>query len=238
MSAAAVIAALALPSEARVDKRVPKKLLIEQGTPTSADKRQIQDGIEELTWTAALKPTNVGVPAYRDDDREYLEIAILTADLRPSAKGVRLAELIHRAIPYPVLLVVVQGDSIGLSLAHKRIARNETRATVVDGAVIKSPPLGANPPVVQEDLARRFFESLPLALQPRVHLCALYHGWIDRVEAIQVARLTGRFSLTGTSDAAAERRAALLEYDRIQRQRTASRITSNSLARLTARVAR
>ena len=48
MSAAAIIAALALPPEARVDERVPKKLLVEQGAPTAADKRQIQDGIEEL----------------------------------------------------------------------------------------------------------------------------------------------------------------------------------------------
>jgi hypothetical protein len=70
MSAAAVIAALALPSEARVDRRVPKKLLVEQGAPTSADKRQIQEGIEELNWVAALKPSNIGVPAYRDDVRE------------------------------------------------------------------------------------------------------------------------------------------------------------------------
>jgi Domain of unknown function (DUF4391) len=82
MSAAALIAALALPAEARVDKRVPKKLLVEQGAPTAADKRQIHDGIEELMWIAALKPTTIGVPEYRDEIREYLEIAILVADLR------------------------------------------------------------------------------------------------------------------------------------------------------------
>jgi hypothetical protein len=35
----------------------------------------------------------------------YLEIAVLTVALRPAAKPTRLIELIHRAIPYPVLLV-------------------------------------------------------------------------------------------------------------------------------------
>ena len=39
MSFALVINALALPSDARVDQRVPKKLLMEQGAPTAADKR-------------------------------------------------------------------------------------------------------------------------------------------------------------------------------------------------------
>src|SRR5208283_4600218 len=118
MSFAPVINALAIPTNARVDQRVPKKLLLEQGAPTAADKRQIQDGIEELAWVAALKPNNIGVPVFRDEVREYLEIAVLTAILRSAAKTMRLTELIHRAIPYPVVLVTAQGDGVNLSLAH------------------------------------------------------------------------------------------------------------------------
>ena len=67
MSFAPVITALAIPSEALVERRVPKRLLLEQGAPTVADKRRIQEGIEEMTWVAALKPTNVGVPAFKDE---------------------------------------------------------------------------------------------------------------------------------------------------------------------------
>jgi len=54
MTAADVISALALPPESQVDQRVPKKLLVENGAPTAADKRQINDGIEELFWVAAV----------------------------------------------------------------------------------------------------------------------------------------------------------------------------------------
>ena len=68
-------------------KRVPKKLLVEQGAPTAGDKRQIKDGIEELTWIAALKPSNIGVPAYRDDVREYLEIAVIYRRVAPHRQG-------------------------------------------------------------------------------------------------------------------------------------------------------
>jgi Domain of unknown function (DUF4391) len=218
MNTAAVIAALALPPEARVDKRVPKKLLIEQGAPTAGDKRQIKDGIEELTWIAALKPSNIGVPAYRDDVREYLEIAVLTTELRATAKAGRLTELIHRAIPYPVVLMAAHDNTIRLSLAHKRLALNDNSVTVLNGAVIISPPLGEPPMAEYDDPMLRFLESLPLASQPRVHLCAVYQGWIDRVEALQAACVTGRFSLADSSQAAADRRAALAEYDRIQKE--------------------
>ena len=128
MSLAPVINALALPPDARVDQRVPKKLLLEQGAPTAADKRRIQDGIEEMIWIAALKPTNIGVPAFRDEVREYLEIAVLTATLRAAAKPTRLVELIHRAIPYPLVLVAAHGDTVSLSQGQD--VRQETRGTV------------------------------------------------------------------------------------------------------------
>ena len=74
-----------------MDQRVPKKLLVENGAPTAADKRQINDGIEELVWLAALKPATIGVPVYRDETREYLEIAVLALTLRAGAKAARLS---------------------------------------------------------------------------------------------------------------------------------------------------
>ena len=49
-----LIAALELPASCRVDQRVPKKLLVENGAPTAADKRNIAGGIEEIQWVATL----------------------------------------------------------------------------------------------------------------------------------------------------------------------------------------
>src|SRR6266566_341575 len=118
MNGDALLSALDLPDSSRVDQRVPKKLLLENGAPTPADKRIINDGIEELVWLAALKPRTIGVPEYRDDVREYLEIAVLRLTLRATAKATRLVELVHRAVPYPLLLLTERGERPGLSAAH------------------------------------------------------------------------------------------------------------------------
>lgn len=77
-----VIQALGLPDSCRVDQRVPKKLLLENGVFTTTDKRLIADNIAEIQWIAALKPNTVGVPDYRDMQREYLEIAVLVMTLK------------------------------------------------------------------------------------------------------------------------------------------------------------
>ena len=213
-----VIDALSIPAEARVDQRVPKKLLAEQGAPTAADRRHIQVGIEELRWFAALKPSNIGVSEYRDTVRQYLEIAVLGVTLRPQGKALRLTELIHRAIPYPALLLTAQGAKISLSLAHIRCSQSEPGQTVIDGLMIHSPPLCAHQAGSLDAPSAAFLGSLSMSAQPRAHLHALYQGWIECVEAFQAARLSGRFRLAPTPQAADARRTALVEYDRTTRE--------------------
>lgn len=232
MSTEALIEALTLPPDTRVDQRVPKKLLLEQGAPTPADKRHIQDGVEEVFWVAVLKPTNIGVPAYRDDTREYIEISVLTAGLRPQAKAGRLTELIHRAIPYPLVLVAEQGGATTLSLAHKRFSEAE-RGHVIAETLVQTTLLSAEAPSREETA---FLASLNLAAQPRRDLFALYEGWCDRVAALDAARFTGSFVLRGAPEQAAQRRIALEEHARVQRAITQLRKQAATERQLNRRV--
>ena len=118
-----LVTALALPESCRVDQRVPKKLLTENGAPTAADKRLLTDAIEEVQWVAALKSNTVAIPEYRDGTREYLEIAVLAVEVRDThdkpAQVRRLAELVHRAVPYPVLLLLALPGRVMFRACHQ-----------------------------------------------------------------------------------------------------------------------
>ena len=202
MTPAEVITALALPSAAMVNQRVAKQMLADNAASTAADKRSILDGIDEVQWLAALKPTNIGVPEFRDDTRIYLELAVLSLSVRAGAKTARLVELVHRAIPYPVLLIVHADDGLALSLAHIRQAQNEAHKTVLDGeSVLATIPV--------DSIGQCFLQAMALPRQPRSDLFALYQGWIDTVMALQAAQLTGRFTAIVNREQAAVRRAAL-----------------------------
>ena len=198
MTTGSLITALQLPDEALVDQRVPKKLLVEQGAPTAADKRQIQDGIEEILWVAALKPTNIGVPAYRDDVREYLEIAILSVDFRATAKASRLIELIHRAVPYPVVLATQHLDTVGLSLCHKRRSEGAAGRVVIEG--IRDITLNPEAP---EENEVAFLASLSVSQLPNRDMFALYNGVLARVAALAASRIGGLYSPPESSEQAA-----------------------------------
>lgn len=215
----AVVDALGLPPEARVDARVPKKLLVEQGAPTAADKRAIQDGIDELQWLAACKPSTIGVPSFANDTREYLEIAIVACAFRPGAKAARLIELIHRAIPYPVLLVTSDEQGIALSVTHKRHAEREAGKVVIERVVcVTGLHREQLPPHEQA-----FLQSLALAKQSRRDLCTLYEGWLARIEALNAARLNGAFAVSDDAASIERRREALEAHSRLTREITGLR---------------
>lgn len=219
-----VVAALCLPDSARVDQRVPKKLLLENAASTASDKRLITDAIEEIQWLAALKPNTIGVPSYRDAQREYLEIAVLAVTLRGAVKPAslaRLAELMHRAVPYPVLLLM-QGPALTLSLAHKRWAQNEAGKVVLEGDPVSASlshateDAAAVEDAIAPQIERAFVQSLSIARQPQTTLHALYQGWMERVWAWQAARLTGTYQADTTPEQAAARWQALADCERLE----------------------
>jgi hypothetical protein len=194
-----------------VDQRVAKKLLVEHGAPTAADKRRINDGVEDVYWVATLKPNTVGVPAFRDEVREYLEIAVMSASLRDGADMTRIVELIHRAIPYPVVLVATHGGEVDLSLVHKRMSQAVAGETVLDGDVVAT-RIDTD---IGDTFEPAFLDALSLSRQPGSDVHALYDGWMDTVYAALAARVTGKFAVATTPESARVRRSALRDCARL-----------------------
>jgi len=234
MSAQVLIDAFRLPAQALVAQRVAKKMLAEQGAPTAADKRLINDTLDELMWHATLKPSTVGVPAFNaaaddavplnraappadvlgavaDRPADVIELAVLSAQLRPDASDAqarRLLQLIHRAIPYPVLLAVHLPAGVRLSLAHKRASLGEAGKWVVADSA-QTHTFDAAKATAAE---AQFLASLALDALPRsalLNLAAMYQAYADLITALAVAQVTGQFNSGVDGHTAAAQRQAL-----------------------------
>lgn len=205
-----VIDALRLPATALVGQRIAKKLLAEQGAPTAADKRLINDTVDSVVWHAALKPGTVGVAAFIGDAirPDVIELAVVSVRLRPGvrpAQAQRLRELIHRAIPYPLLLVSAQGEFVIVSLADLRSSLGQGGKQVLEVLHLSGEFTPKAPSVVEQS----YLSSLAVDEQPRSHLGALYQGWVYRTIALQAARITGVYAAPGSEAVARAQRAAL-----------------------------
>ncbi len=63
---------------------------------------------------------------------------------------------------------------------------------------------------------RAFTQALSLTRQPQTTLFGLYQGWVDSVQTLLVARLTGTFKAADSPEQAAARRQALQECERLE----------------------
>jgi hypothetical protein len=241
-----LIAALRLPPGALVGQRIPKKMLAEHGAASSADRQLLQEHIEEIVWIAALKPASAGVAEYRDAQRSYLELAVLCVTLHPleskPARVARLAELVHRAIPYPVLLVLSDGQRLHVSLVHIRHAQKEADKTVLDGdmvqAVFERPDPTPNAASEASTASlNAFLAALDLSGQPRADLHALYQGWFDTLCAWQSAAVTGHFAASASPAQAIERRAALRRLRELDAQIASLRASARQEKQIARQVA-
>ena len=254
LSSEQLISALRLPAEATVGQRVPKKMLAEnltsRSTATSADRKLLHEQIEEVTWVAALKPSNAGIPVYQDEVRSYLELAVLSVRLRQgsqldsqaakvSPSVARLAELVHRAIPYPVLLVLDDGTRIYLSLVHIRWAQKEADKAVLDGDLIQGIFVhngSTAASVMDAGTMNAFLNAMDLSKQPRTDLLTLYQGWMDTLSAWQAAAVTGRFECVSPQQATA-RRTALRRCQELDAQITSLRTAASKEKQMARQVA-
>ena len=78
--------AFAFPASCRLGKRVFKKLFLENGDLTAADKRALSDSVGTITWQYTLKPSTLPVQPYRDGEQESHDAAHPTGSSISSSK--------------------------------------------------------------------------------------------------------------------------------------------------------
>lgn len=186
---------MVIPDACHLGKRVFKKLFYENAKLSATDKKAFREDIDVITWQYTLKPSTIPIQAYEDDQREYHEVAILQVNLKTFNRTNRIAEIIHRAIPYPLIVVFTYKTKCTLSLAHKRFSQAENGAIVAEEFLITDwIDLLAPTPIQQA-----FLDSIALSVLPHTHFYAFYSSLTDRTVALDCARLTGEYRIESTA---------------------------------------
>ena len=124
---------LGYPPSCKIDRVVFKKMFHDAGDLSKADKTLLIDCVDKVTWAYSLRRDNTMIPPYQDDMRKYEEVQVMQVLLR-QPKGIRrLAEIIMRAIPYPMLLLFEHQGKLAIALAHQRNSlADSTKNTLED----------------------------------------------------------------------------------------------------------
>jgi hypothetical protein len=196
-----------LPVGARQSTRIAKRILGDQAAANPSDRRLIEQGLDDVIWAGVLKPTTIAVPAFRDETLDWGEIAIITLSVRDGIVPARVASLLHKAIPYPLLLVADTKIGLQISCAHVRRALNDETKRVADTPLVVT--------IQNSPLVEPFIAAWPLPNLPATNMAALYEAFIARLESWRASEVTGVWSHSDDSDAVTLRRQALAEHNKL-----------------------
>jgi len=123
---------LNIPDSCFVGTTIYKKLFYENADLSSGDKSLFTDTINKVIWLYCLKPETINIPAYKDEVREYPEIEVIEVHLNKDNRLNRIAEVIMRTIPYPMLLIFVLEDKRKLYMAHQRTSQSDSSRNTIE----------------------------------------------------------------------------------------------------------
>lgn len=123
---------LNIPTACEVGNTIFKKLFYENVNLSSQDRKLFIEGIKKITWLYCLKTDTIHVQLYKDNIREYGEIEIIEVELTENKRTDRIAEIIMRAIPYPMVLVFVFQNKRKFYLAHQRNSLNDSSRNTIE----------------------------------------------------------------------------------------------------------
>lgn len=123
---------LNIPDSCFIGSTIYKKLFYENANLSSSDKYLFSDIIDKIVWLYCLKPETINVQAYMDEVREYPEIEVIEVIVNKDYGLNRIAEIIMRAIPYPMLLIFKHEDKRRFYVAHQRTSQSDSSKNTIE----------------------------------------------------------------------------------------------------------
>lgn len=180
-----------IPKVCEINKPVFKKLFLDNGCLDATDKKILKDDVDKIRWAYTLKPSTINISTYQDEQREYLEVAVLQIDLTNASKLKRIAGFIQKSIPYPLVLIFTDGENFCMNVADKRISQADKSKLVIEDSWITE---WINPTSVN-DVQSQFMEDCAISKLPFTNFYAFYQGLKERVIALNAAAQSGSYNL-------------------------------------------
>ena len=178
---------LNIPNNCLVDKPVFKKDFLSNADLLSSDKKIINDHIKKVLWKYCLKPDTINILPYKDDKRDYLEIEIIEVQLNEISKVNRIAEIIMRAIPYPILLILVDNDKLKLAVGDMRKNLSDSSKVTVEDFVFTD-WINTNS---LDDYSEKLFAGLNISTLDSSNYYAMYQDITSKLNVYNFSKVKG-----------------------------------------------
>lgn len=200
---------LNIPDSCFIGNTIYKKLFYENVDLSTSDKSLFTDVIGKITWAYCLKPETINIPPFKDDVRDYPEVEVIEVSVDKDYRLKRIAEIIMRTIPYPMLLIFKWEDKKQLYVAHQRVSQSDSSRNTIEEFISTD--------WLDGDSA--LFAKLDIRQMRFTNFFTLYSDIVDSISIYNVSNvIINNASITG-----AEARALSTQIEEIDGQITSLR---------------
>lgn len=173
---------LNIPDECRINRTVFKKMFYDNIAISKGDKDLFIDSIDKITWIYCLNQDNMNIPAYVTEEREYLEMEIIEVTLSENKGIKRIAEIIMRAIPYPMLLIFSFEDKYQLWAAHQRFSLADNSKVTLEEPICTE----------WQDADSNLWDRLNISNFRYTNFFDMYSDLLDAIAVFNASKLTDK----------------------------------------------
>lgn len=173
---------LNIPDECRINRTVFKKMFYDNAAISKGDKDLFIDSIDKITWIYCLNQDNMNIPAYVTEEREYLEIEIIEVTLSENKGIKRIAEIIMRAIPYPMLLIFSFEGKYQLWAAHQRFSLADNSKVTLEEPICTE----------WQDADSNLWDRLNISNFRYTNFFDMYSDIVDTIAVFNAEKLTNK----------------------------------------------
>jgi len=179
---------LNLPNSCELGNTIFKKQFYDNARLSAADKKLITNNVEKVVWQYCLKPDTINIQPYQDEEHEYLEVQVIEVRLKDKARHQRIAEIIMRAIPYPMILQLTYGTSLMVVAGMPRINLTDHQKHTIEEFVY-------SPWVDSQNLSAQdqdFLNSIQAAKLSFTNFYRFYSDFVNQLHLYNAAKLVDK----------------------------------------------
>jgi hypothetical protein len=186
---------LKLPDRFLIQKRIPKTVLINNNDLRPSEKKIVRSDIAKMQWEAVFKQNNANIPSYRSEDQIYDEVHIIKIELNLKKNYTKIADILQKTIPYPLLLWFTHDNEFCLNTTFKKINQNDPDKRTIEKHIFSNWwKLNGNNPILND-----FFINLQPENLSHISLKKFYEDIILRIRNLNAAEFKG-FYVTASEE--------------------------------------
>lgn len=185
-----------VPKECIEGSRIPKKLFYEEYDMSSSDKELFTKAIGKIVLEYMFSEDRINIAAYKNDDIECEEVAVIRVFLHEDSKYKRICEIIQRAIPYSLIVICEYKEKVLFNVASKRINKNDESKNTVEEMVFTDWISVEK----QKKNDKVFLEGLNVREWSYSNLYKFYNSFLDKVKLFNASKYSSNLEIFNNID--------------------------------------